>query len=223
MADLGEFGRARAAEYEAAGEPVEPDTFRLDGETFTVVAALSPLVLMEFAHAVKAGQAEMDAASAAEDRARAALETAATQRDRDAAEADLIAAQTRKAVVETTSAADMYAYIRASVGDQEWPRFRAAVMRLGLHTDELMDICAAIFSAVAGRPTVRPSRSSGGPSNGGATSTGGVVSPGVTPGPSLPGPGSPEPVRPLTDAERQRAEFAALMAPVGDLLTRSGG
>lgn len=220
MADLGEFGRARAAAYADAGEPVEPDTFRLDGETFTVQEALSSLVLMEFAWAVKAGQVEQDTADALEAQARAALDTATSAAVRDAAEADLVAAQTRKATAETAAAADMYAYIRACIGDREWTRFRAAVLRLGLNTDELMDICAAIYSAVAGRPTVRPSRSSGGPSNTGVGSTGGAASLGVTPGLSLPGPGSPEP---LSAAERQRAEFAALMAPVGDLLTRSGG
>lgn len=217
MADLGEFGRARAV---AHGEDLDPDSFRFHGERFEVPQALSPLVLMEFAYEAKVNHAAHEQATARQGKAQGVLDQSSSPAQRAVAQDELTAAETAVSTANTMHMAAMYSYIRECIGDAQWPRFRAVVLREAVDDDELMDVCADIFSAVAGRPTRRPSGSSDGPSSTGVTSTDGSDSPGATPGQALMG--QVLDIQPrLTEAEEQMRQFRELMVPV-DQLTRSG-
>lgn len=224
--DLGEFGAARVVERAIEdGTPVEPDTFRFHGEQFEVPANLSSLVLMEFAHDSQAYDTARKTAQARVDQAQRDADTATNPTARAAAEAEVSAAQVslNEAMASTLSA--MYRYVRACIGDGQWDRFRAVVLADGVDEDELMLVCGALFSAVAGRPTRRPSASPDGPSSTGDGSTDVSGSPAATPGPGPVVMGEVVQMPTLTDrtpAQRQAAEFDALLVDVGSLTQSSG-
>lgn len=229
MADLGEFGRARVVERAAEdGVPVEPDVFRFHGERFEVPAHLSSLVLMEFAHDATVNDAALTAAQSRV--ARAADEADAAGDDvhrKSQAAAELSAAEHARAEAVTANLSAMYRYIRACVGDEQWDRFRAVVLREGVDEDELMLVCGSLFEAVAARPTRRPSASPDGPSPTGVGSTAGSGSPEATPGPGRVIAG--EVLEPSgrvlampTPLERQNAEFEQWLKPVPTRIHSSG-
>lgn len=235
MARIGEFGRARAELVE------EPDTFTFYGEEFEVPAGISAVVLMDFVAETQAATEAREDALARQERAEARLARGGSEQDRllaraalDDADRDLIAAGNRLLV-------GMRGYVRGCLGeddDAQWRRFNAVCREQAVDSDELMEVCAAIFSAVSARPTRRPSDSSDGPSSIGVGSTAGAGSPAVTGGPLLPATVSPGPllaepgtggtdgpmaqVVELTPLERQRQEALAHTVPVSALL-RSGG
>lgn len=220
MADLGEFGRA-VADYHG-----DEDTFRFRGERFVVPALLSDLVLMEFTAEVKRLQRAATDAEARRDNARAVAARAATAQEREAAEREASAAETEILSADSEGTEAQYAFIRGCIGDGQWRRFRDVAVRAGVGGDELMDVCARIYEAVAGRPTRRPSDSSDGPSSTGDGSTASSASPEPTGGPARPAADSSVilgEVIELSPAQRQQMAFRAQMVPVEALLTRSGG
>jgi hypothetical protein len=215
MAHLGEFGQ-QVADFEG-----EADTFSFHGEVFEVPARLSSLVLMRFADAAKRAQDQQEDARARRAAAQAALGRAVTDGARDAAAAEASAADYAFATAETSGTAAMYRFVRECIGEDQWARFEAHAVRVGAGQEELLAVAGAIYQAVSGRPTRRPSDSSGGPSSTGVGSMDGAGSPVATPGPSPLPEASVGQVVELTEAARQRAEFATQMRPVGVLL--SGG
>lgn len=222
MAQLGEFGRARA---DVVGEP---DTFRFHGEAFEVPAGISAVVLMDFVAATKDAEALREDSSARLERARTRIERARSDAERTVAQAAMDGADRDLISSSNDLLAGMHAYVRGCLPDEaSWQRFNGVCRRDAVEIDELMDVCAAIFQAVAGRPTRRPSDSSDGPSNGGGGSTDGAGSPVETGGPrpldSYPTVlGEVVDTQPETDNERARREMLAQMRSVDDLL-RSGG
>ena len=178
MAELGEWGRA-VADYHQ-----EPDTFRFYGEKLEVPAALSSLILMEFTATVKQLQRDVTAAEARRDQATALAERAGTAEEREAHEAEAKAAEVDIMSADSAGTEAQYAFIRGCIGDGQWDRFRRAAVANGVQGDELMNVCARIYEAVAGRPTRRPSGLPDGPSSTGDGSTGNSASPEPTPGPA---------------------------------------
>lgn len=212
MAHLGEFGTAVA---QANGETPEDDTFTFHGELFIVPGGLSSLVLMEFAAAAKDAQAQQEAAQVRKVRALDAGDQGAAQ-----------AAEVAGMSASTALLSAMHSYLQACIGREQWERFRRTALDFAVQTDELMDVCGRVFSAVAERPTSRPSSSADGRSSTGAGSTVSSDSQGPTPGPSPAG--SPVELSgrvvelPLSDAAAQRREFGESMVPVADLIRSSG-
>jgi hypothetical protein len=66
--------------------------------------------------------------------------------------------------------AAIYALIRSSVEEEDWPRFQATVRRHRPPVQVLMDLCMAVIQRESGRPTVQPSGSSDGSSPTGESS-----------------------------------------------------
>jgi hypothetical protein len=220
MADLGEFGRAIAT------HDGEPDTFTFCGERFDVPAALSPLPLMRFAWRQKVVDLADEQAKGRRERAQALVDSARNEQERAARFPALSAAELAVTEAGLDRMAAMYEFMRGCLPDDEsWARFESAAVRYGVEADVLMEVCSAIFAAVIGRPTSRPSESSDGPWTTGAASTENYAWPEPTPGPPLhltawePDP-APEtaPIRVLTENELQRAQIRAQMAPVSQLL-----
>jgi hypothetical protein len=199
VAHLGEFGRARALEK----APDEPDTFTFHGQQFEIPGGISIVVLMDFI-------ADQQEASTAREEALASKD-----------DVELVAASNRLL-------ACMRDYCRSCLGTEAaWRRFDRVCRKHAVDIDELMEVCAAIFSAVAARPTTRPSESSDGPSSTGAGSTDGSDSQAATPGPSphddgdlIQGEILGEVIE-LTPAQRQLRDVREQMVPVGVAL-RSG-
>jgi hypothetical protein len=222
MALIGEFGRARA---ELVGEP---DTFSFYGETFEVPAGISAVVLMDFVHETQAATRDREDAVSRLDRAQAKLAAGdGSERDRVLAEAEVADADRDLISAGNRLLVGMRAYVRGCLGedDVQWRRFNDVCRREAVDSEELMQICAAIFSAVAARPTSGQSSLSTGLSSTGDGSTDGAVSLEATGGPRPPDTGSPVvgEVVELTPLERQRAAARAQMVPVSELLRRSGG
>lgn len=218
MADLGEFGHAIAT------HDGEPDTFRFYGEVFEVPAALSPLPLMRFAWRQKVVDQAAEQAERRRDRAQALMDSARSEVERASRQPEWSAAELAVAEAGLDRMATMYEFMTGCLPDPgQWARFEQAAVRNHAQADELMAVCSAVFAAVAGRPTSRPSESSDGPWTTGAEST-------VNSGWPEPTPGQPPqptdsllaeplpPVRVLTENELQRLQIRAQMAPVGQLL-----
>jgi hypothetical protein len=241
MAKIGEFGRAR---QDLAGEP---DTFTFYGEDFEVPAGISAVVLMDFVAETQDAQDGREDAGARQERAQAALARSrmtGSESERVTAEAALADADVDMIAASNKLMRGMRAYVRGCLPDDvAWRRFNDVCRANAVDVDELMEVAAAIFAAVAARPTRTASGSSGGPSSTGVGSTAGAASQAATPGlpppatasPDLmvePGAGTaddpawgrvvsmhPEPV--LTPLERQLQEGLAHSVPVSHLL--SGG
>lgn len=169
-----------------------PDTFEFFGTVFEVPSAVGAASVLRFAWESKQTETQMDRAQRRRDRA-------LTDSERDAATSDMGAA-------EMAGMAAMYGFLQAMLGDQ-WAQFIAVADEARADEDELMEIVQALIGAVAGRPTKRPSGSSGGPSSTGGSST------------DAPAWGASPP--PLTPAQQARAEMAARMAPVGAALSQA--
>jgi hypothetical protein len=218
MADLGEFGRAIAT------HDGEPDTFTFCGERFGIPAALSPLPLMRFAWRQKVVDLADKQAKDRRDRAQEQMDRAFTDTARAVWQPELSAADLAVTEAGLDRMAAMYEFMRGCLPDDEsWARFEATAVRFGVDADVLMEVCSAIFAAVIGRPTSRPSESSDGPLTTGAESTGSYGWPEPTPGQPLQPTDSLleeplPPVRVLTENELQRLQIRAQMAPVGQLL-----
>jgi hypothetical protein len=184
---------------------------------------------MEFAHATKVNQQAEAKAKARTTRAKAGFDLARSDADRAVARQELIAADEAVVAAGLETLLSMYAYMQSCLPDADsWDRFRKVATRDGVDAEELMGVCSAIFAAVTGRPSSRPSESSDGPSSIGLRSTDSFGLPVPTDGPPRPPTGSEpawepaaEQLRVLTAAERQRAELRGHMRPVRDLLTGS--
>ncbi len=66
--------------------------------------------------------------------------------------------------------AAVYTLIRSVVDRGDWARFERTANEHAVQTVELLEVCTAILTHFAGRPTVRPSDSSDGPPETGAKS-----------------------------------------------------
>jgi len=237
MARIGEFGRAR---QDLAGEP---DSFTFYGEEFEVPAGISAVVLMDFVAETQEAQDGREDAATRQERAQARLaksRMSGSESERVAAEAQLADADVDMVAASNKLMRSMRAYVRGCLPDEAaWQRFNTVCRANAVDVDELMEVAAAIFSAVAARPTRTASDSSGGPSSIGVGSMDGAVSQVETGGPRQPdmasheqGSGTsddpawgrvvamPSPP-PMTPLERQLAAGMADMVPVSSLL--SGG
>jgi hypothetical protein len=211
MASLGEFGRA-VAEFEG-----EADDFTFHGEPFTIPAAFSDLPVLKFANASVASQRASEAAEARAKTAQSVIDDPRADEARKAvATADLTAAQYEAQVASAEFASAAYDFIRDAVGHTQWPRFEAIAVQYGSRQDELIELASLIYSAVSGRPTRRPSISTGGPSSTGDGSTDGSGSPGETPGPRPPSTDSATGATLLSELPRRR-DFDVPMATVDDI------
>jgi hypothetical protein len=85
--------------------------------------------------------------------------------------------------------AAMYRMLKGCIHAEDWPRFRKTAMDHNAAPDDILPIVGAIWEAVTGRPTPRPSDSPDGPSTTGTVSKVDSSSP-VT------APPSPEPTPP---------------------------
>ena len=223
MADLGEFGQALIT------HDGTPDTFRFHGEQFEVPAALSPLPLMRFAHRTKLNQVAEEQANRRMERAQAVMDAARSEHARTVAQPELTAAAEAVMEAQLDNMAAMYEFMQGCLPDEStWQRFQLVALRAGSSAEELMGVCSAIFAAVTGRPSSRPSEFSDGPSSTGGTSMDDYVSPAPTSGQPPPSAGSAaapsglDRLRALTALERQRAEMRGHMKPVRELLQSSG-
>lgn len=106
--------------------------------------------------------------------------------------------------------------IRDCLADGEWPRFQRVATVNRARTEDLMPICRVIWQVLSGRPTIRPSDSSDGPSSIGENSpepssseapsesmARPPTSPQPTPTPPTPQP-TPSPPTPVADMEQVR-------------------
>jgi hypothetical protein len=219
MADLGEFGRAIATH-----DGGEPDTFTFYGERFEVPAALSPLPMMRFAWRQKTYALADEQAKRRRDTAQKRMDAARNDAERAVVQPELSAAALAVDEVGLDLMATMYEFMTGCLPDEStWQRFQRVALEHAAPADELMGVCSAIFVAVSGRPTSRPSESSDGPWTTGVESTVSYGWPEPTPG-QLPQPTESlleeplPPVRVLTENELQRLQIRAQMAPVGQLL-----
>lgn len=179
MAHLGEFGR-ELAELDTA-TPDEGDTFTFHGVTFTLPRDIGAMPLMRYSWRVTEIRREADAAVAA-------LAAARTDEERAAA----LDADTR---VSHRPRAALYEYIRACIGESQWPEFERVAIAAASDQSELMEVARRITAEVSARPTRRPSASAGGPSGTGGGSLAASPSPDTSSQPVPDG-------RPVSDRER---------------------
>ena len=210
MAFLGEFGR-QAADYDG-----EADSFTFYGEQFEIPARLSGLVMLRFADQARGADALTSEGTARAEAGRAALARATTGEERAAAEAEVAAGEQMFGEGTSAGGAAQRRFLRDCLGEGQADRFEEVAMRVGAPIDELLYVAGMVYATVSGRPTQRPSSSSGGPLTTGLGSTDGAASPVATPGPS---PLPEASVTDLSEAAAQRAEFAAQMQPVRALLS----
>lgn len=141
MASIGEFG---AAAREADPDQ-EPDTFKFYGETFAVAERVGAMPLLRFAAVAEEGtQAEeMEGLAAMHELLR-----------------DCLIAEPITAEVDGET----------KVIAHGWSHFQKVAASNKVDAEELMEVCGAIYQAVSGRPTQRPSVSTDGPSSSGESS-----------------------------------------------------
>lgn len=68
--------------------------------------------------------------------------------------------------------AAMYSLLQSTIADDEWDRFVDHASKTRADNDDLMAVVNEAIGAISGRPTVRPSVSSGGPSSTNVSSVG---------------------------------------------------
>lgn len=71
---------------------------------------------------------------------------------------------------ELAGLAAMYELLRDCLAPGDWSRFQKVASDNKVEAEELMEICGAVYQAITGRPTRRPSVSAGGSSNTSASS-----------------------------------------------------
>lgn len=81
----------------------------------------------------------------------------------------------------TPALAAMYQMLQHCIAESDWPRFRRTAMASRATVDDVMPIVSAVWEAVTGRPTGRPSASADGPSTTGPNSKGASPSPTARP------------------------------------------
>ncbi len=199
MAHLGEFGR-ELAELDTDTPAVEDDTFTFHGVTFRLRASIGAMPLMRYSWRVGEIARQADAATAM---------AAAARTDEERAEA--AAADSR---VFHLPRAALYEYIRACIGEEQWPEFERVAIAAAVDQAELMEVARRITAEVSARPTRRPSASAGGPPGNGDGSQAASPSPGTSSPASTTDAPAPqeEPERELTD--RERAIAAMGMVPL---------
>lgn len=79
---------------------------------------------------------------------------------------------------EMEGLAAMHELLRDCLTAGDWPRFQKTAATNKADAKELMEVCGAIYRAVTGRPTLRPSDSADGPSATGESSKVPLSSPG---------------------------------------------
>lgn len=150
MVSLGSFD-VEKAEYE--GDPI---TFTFCGEEFEIAHNVGGMPMLQFAAAAKSGvgSGDMDGLAAMFSMIRDCLKP---DEYRAPTEEEKAAGNTKPVLVQS-----------------EWNRFQDCAAKNRAPTALLMDICTAIYGAIAGRPLAVGSDSGPGPSSNGRSSNGSV-------------------------------------------------
>lgn len=142
MALIGEFGAAARD----ADPNVEPDEFRFYGHSFGVAQEVGAMPLLRFAAIADAGTQADELAGLA----------AMYELLRDCLVPEPVEVATGR-MVEVEG--QMVAEMRTLHG---WPKFQKVAADNKVDADELMRVCGAVYQAITGRPTRRPSASADG-------------------------------------------------------------
>lgn len=103
---------------------------------------------------------------------------------------------------DPSALAAMYDLIRQTIVDDDWEAFADHATEVRASEEDLMDVVKQAIGVMSGRPTRRPSDSSGGPSTTETSSSAGSSSP-----------------ESLTPREIQRREHLALLPPIDDAVS----